>query len=132
MTWPGLAQVCRLVHQTQRHARWHTEVHYKITSLPPERAGPADLLHFSRGHWAIENQLHYVRDVTLGEDASRIRTGTAPQAMAALRNLLVAILHRDGIGNRAAGLRQFAWHPDQAAQALGLPCPSFVADSRVA
>ena len=60
MTWPGLAQVCRLVHQTQRQARWHTEVHYKITSLPPERAGPADLLRLSRVHWAIENQLHYV------------------------------------------------------------------------
>jgi hypothetical protein len=132
LTWPGLAQVCRLVHQTQRRARWQTEVHYKITSLPPERAGPADLLRFSRVHWAIENQLHYVRDVTLGEDASRIRSGAAPQAMAALRNLIVAVLHRDGISNRAAGLRHFAWHPDQAAHALGLTCPSRVADSRVA
>jgi predicted transposase YbfD/YdcC len=119
VTWPGLAQICRLVHQTQRQARWHTEVHYKITSLPPERAGPADLLRLSRVHWAIENQLHYVRDVTLGEDASRIRSGAAPQAMAAMRNLVVAILHREGISNRAAGLRHFAWHPDQAAHALG-------------
>ena len=56
-------------------------------SLPPERAGPADLLRLSRGHWAIENQVHYVRDVTFGEDASRIRSGAAPQAMAAMRNL---------------------------------------------
>lgn len=132
ITWPGLAQVCRLVHQTQRNARWHTEVHYKISSLPPERAGPADLLRFSRAHWAIENQLHYVRDVTFGEDASRIRSGAAPQAMAAMRNLVVAILHRNGMNNRAAGLRHFAWHPDQAAQALGLTCPSRLADSRVA
>jgi hypothetical protein len=130
--WPGLAQVLRLVHQTQRNARWRTEVHYKITSLPPERAGPADLLRFSRRHWAIENQLHYVRDVTLGEDASRIRRGAAPQAMAALRNLVVTVLHRHGMSNRAAGLRHFAWHPDQAAHALGLTCPSVVADSRVA
>jgi hypothetical protein len=103
--WPGLAQICRLVHQTQRQARWHTEVHYKITSLPPERAGPADLLRLSRVHWAIENQLHYVRDVTLGEDASRIRSGAAPQAMAAMRNLVVAILHREGISDRLALLR---------------------------
>jgi hypothetical protein len=49
-----------------------------------------------------------------------------------MRNLIVAILHRDGIGNLAAGLRHFAWHPDQAAQALGLTSPSLVADSRVA
>jgi hypothetical protein len=124
--------VCRLVHQTQRRARWHTEVHYKITSLPPERAGPAELLRLSRVHWAIENQLHYVRDVTLGEDNSRIRTGAAPHAMAAMRNLVIAILHRHGMVNRAAGLRHFAWHPDQAAHALGLTCPSIMADSRVA
>jgi hypothetical protein len=107
-------------------------VHYKITSLPPERAGPAELLRLSRAHWAIENQLHYVRDVTLGEDASRIRRGAAPQAMAAIRNLVVAVLHHHGMSNRAAGLRHFAWHPDQAAQALGLSCPSRLADSRVA
>jgi predicted transposase YbfD/YdcC len=130
--WPGLQQVCRLVHQTRRRGRWQIEVHYKITSLPAERAGPAELLRLSRTHWAIENQLHYVRDVPLGEDASRIRTGAAPQAMAALRNLAVAVLHRAGRPNRAAGLRHFAWHPDQAAQALGVPGPPLVADSRVA
>src|SRR5919205_3140544 len=130
--WPGLGQVCRLVHQSRRRGRWHTEVHYKITSLPPERAGPADLLRLSRRHWAIENELHYVRDVTLGEDASRIRSGAAPQAMAAMRNLLVAVLQREGMTNRAAGVRHFAWHPDQAAQALGLPFPPLVAAARAA
>jgi hypothetical protein len=132
VTWPGLAQVCRLVHQTQRRSRWHTEVHYKITSLPPGRAGPAELLRLSRAHWPIENQLHYVRDVTLGEDGSRIRSGAAPQAMAAVRNLVLAVLHRHGMSNRAAGLRHFAWHPDLAAQALGLTCSALEADSRVA
>ena len=132
LTWPGLGQICRLVHQSRRKGRWHTEVHFKITSLPPQRAGPADLLRFSRGHWAIENQLHYVRDVALGEDASRIRSGVAPQAMAAMRNLIVAVLQRAGLSNRAAGLRYFAWHRDQAAQVLGLTGPPLVADSRVA
>jgi hypothetical protein len=120
------------VHQSHRKGRWRTEVHDKITSLPPERAGPADLLRFSRVHWAIENELHYVRDVTLDEDASRIRSGAAPQAMAALRNLIVAVLQPDWLHNRAAGLRHFAWHPDQAAQALGVTCPSLVAAARVA
>ena len=120
------------MHQSQRKGRWHTEVHSKITSLPPERAGPADLLRLSRAHWAIENQLHYVRDVTLGEDASQIRSGAAPQAMAAMRNLIVAVLRRAGLSNRAAGLRHFAWPRDQAAQALGLPCPPLVAAARVA
>jgi hypothetical protein len=49
-----------------------------------------------------------------------------------MRNLALAILHREGMSNRAAGLRYFAWHPDQAAHALGLTCPSVVADARVA
>ena len=130
--WPGLGQVCRLVHQSQRKGRWSTEVHYKITSLPPERAGPAELLGLSRSHWAIENELHYVRDVTLGEDASRVRSGAAPQAMAAMRNLIVAVLRRHGLPNHAAGVRQFGWHLDQAAQVLGLPCSSRAAAARVA
>jgi predicted transposase YbfD/YdcC len=132
LEWPGLRQVCRVVHQTRRRGRWQIEIHYKITSLPAERAGPADLLRLSRAHWAIENELHYVRDVTLGEDASRIRSGAAPQAMAAIRNLIVTVLHRDRVSNRAAGLRHFAWHLDQAAQTLGLTGPPLLAASRVA
>src|ERR671938_1026224 len=77
LEWPGLPQLCRLVHQTRRRGRWQIEVHYKITSLPAELAGPNELLRLSRAHGAIENELHYVRDVTLGEDASRIRGGAA-------------------------------------------------------
>jgi hypothetical protein len=49
-----------------------------------------------------------------------------------MRNLVVAVLHRSRMSNRAAGLRHFAWHPDQAAHALGLTCPTVVADARVA
>lgn len=119
--WPGLGQVCRLVHQTHRGGRWQIEVHYKVTSLRPDQADAATLLDLSRSHWAIENQLHYRRDVTLGEDASRIRSGAAPQAMAALRNLVLTVLRLAGVTNCAAGLRYFGWHLDQAAQALGLP-----------
>jgi hypothetical protein len=108
------------VHQTKRHGQWQIEVHFRVTSLPPEQARPAQLLDLSRGHWAVENQLHYVRDVTLGEDASQIRSGAAPQAMAAVRNLVVAVLHRAGIQNRASGLRHYGWQPDRAARVLGL------------
>ena len=124
--WPGLGQVCRLVHQTKRRRQWQIEVHFRVTSLPPEQAGPARLLDLSRGHWAVENQLHYVRDVTLGEDTSQIRSGAAPQAMAAVRNLVVAVLHRAGIQNRASGLRQYGWQPDHAARVLGLLAPQAV------
>jgi hypothetical protein len=105
------------------------ELHYKITSLPPNQATAADLLQLSRGHWSIENQLHYVRDVTLGEDASRIRTGVAPQVMAAIRNLIIAILRVAGNTNLASGLRHFAWQPDQAIRCLGLLQPGTISDA---
>jgi hypothetical protein len=122
--WPGVGQVCRLLHQTKRNGRWKVELHYKVTSLRPAQADAAQLLQLSRGHWAIENQLHHVRDVTLGEDASRIRSGAAPQAMAALRNLVLTIVRLAGARSCAAGLRHFSWHADQAAAALGLRCPT--------
>lgn len=49
-----------------------------------------------RGHWSIENKVHYVRDVTMGEDASQAHVGNTPQAMAALRNALIGLVRRAG------------------------------------
>ena len=59
-------------------------------------AGACELLKWTRGHWSIENRSHYVRDVTLGEDASRIRKGSGPEVMAALRNAAIGFLRCDG------------------------------------
>jgi predicted transposase YbfD/YdcC len=73
-----------------------------VTSLPPGQAGPGDLLAYSRGHWAIEMH-HYVRDVCLGEDASRV--SRAHQARAAIRNTVIGILHLHRIPSIAAQLR---------------------------
>jgi hypothetical protein len=118
--WPGVGQVCRILHQVRRRGHWQVELHYKITSLPPEQASPSDLLRLARSHWSIENQLHYVRDVTLGEDTSRIRTGAAPQVMAAIRNLVLTVLRLAGVGNLASGIRHFGWDPERAILCLGL------------
>ncbi|SEG96083.1 Predicted transposase YbfD/YdcC associated with H repeats [Nonomuraea solani] len=57
--------------------KWQTVTVYAITNLLAWQAGPADLATWIRGHWSIENRLHYVRDVTYGEDHSQIRTGNA-------------------------------------------------------
>jgi predicted transposase YbfD/YdcC len=92
-----------------------------ITSLPANQAGPADLLAYLRGHWAIEMR-HYVRDVVLGEDASRI--GRAYRAMAAVRNTVAGILHLHQIPNTAAQLRANHRDPYQLPlQFLGLMTP---------
>jgi hypothetical protein len=87
------------------------EVAYAITSLAPARADARRLLALLRGHWRIENQLHWVRDETFREDRSTIRTGAAPQAMAACRNLVLALLRRAGQTAIAAALRTYAGRP---------------------
>lgn len=76
-----------------------------VTSLTTEQASPADLPTYVRAHWTIENKVHWVRDVTYGEDASRVRTGSAPRVMATLRNLAISLLRLAGITNIAAALR---------------------------
>lgn len=91
-----------------------------ITSLSTERADAARLLQLTRQHWAIENGLHYRRDMTLGEDASRIRKGTAPQVMAALRNSIIHAL-AEIAPNLAAAMRRLNNCLSQALSFLGLP-----------
>ena len=76
-----------------------------ITSLPGHRADAPHIADHVRNHWGIENKLHYVRDVTYGEDASQVRTGNAPRVMASFRNLAVSILRLAGNTNIAAALR---------------------------
>ena len=91
-----------------------------ITSLTAERADAGRLLQLTRGHWGIENGLHYRRDVTMGEDASRVRKGTAPQVMAALRNSINHAL-AEIAPNLAAAMRRLNNCFPQALRFLGLP-----------
>lgn len=118
--WPGLAQVCRIVRTTRQGGTESVEVDYAITSAPREQASATTLLAWWRGHWGIENRSHYVRDVTLDEDACRIRTGDAPQNLAALRNAIVSLLRLEGHANIAAGLRACTWKTQQLLAKLGI------------
>jgi predicted transposase YbfD/YdcC len=120
LDWPHVGQVCMVVREVARKRATSREAAYAVTSLAPGRAPPAALQATWRGHWGIENRLHWVRDVTLGEDRSQVRTGAAPQVMAAVRNTAIAVVRRAGYANVAEGLRHFAAHPDRALAALGL------------
>ena len=116
--WPHLHQVCRVERRRTVHRRGQVramvEVTYAITSLPPTRADARTLLGHLRGHWGIENKLHWVRDVTFDEDRSQVRTGAAPQVMATCRNLGLGLLRRTGATNMAAALRTYAGRPAHA------------------
>ena len=86
-----------------------TETVYGVTSLAPAQASPAQLLALVRGHWTIENRLHWVRDVTFDEDRSQIRRGAGPQVMATLRNLAISLLRLAGAPFIAPALREASW-----------------------
>lgn len=105
-----VAQLTRTV-TVRRTGKITEEVVYLLTDLTPALASPGRLLELNRGHWGIENRLHYVRDVSFAEDRSRLRTGQAPQILAALRNLAITLIHRQGSTQIAAKLRHFASHP---------------------
>ena len=74
-------------------------------------ASPAQLAGYLRGHWTIENQLHWVRDVSFSEDASNARTGSLPRVMTGLRNLAIGALRLTGHANLAAALRHSGRDP---------------------
>ena len=101
--FPGARQVFRLRRDTGGldGVRTSKDIVYGITSLGADLAGPAHLNHYTRGHWTVENRLHYVRDVTFREDTSQVRTGTAPRAMATFRNLAVSTIRFAGRANIA-------------------------------
>jgi predicted transposase YbfD/YdcC len=118
--WPQIAQVGRLRRQVTTTATGQTreETVYLITTLAPAQASPERLLALVRGHWHIENRLHYVRDVTFGEDRSQLRSGAAPHVLAALRNLAITLIHRTGADDIASARRAFAYHPRRALHLL--------------
>jgi predicted transposase YbfD/YdcC len=120
--FPHAAQVLQVTRKVCDLAtrKWHTVVVYAITSLSFQQARPARLADLIRRHWSIENGLHWVRDVTFAEDASQLRTGTAPQVMSGLRNLAIGVLSRAGPVNLAAALRRHARDPTRPLATLGI------------
>ena len=112
--WPHLQQVCRLERQRVVKGKKQVDVSYAISSLPATDADARRLLSLSRGHWGIENRLHWVRDVTFDEDRSQVRTGAAPQVLAGLRNLVISLVRRAGHSNVAAALRRHNAHLSEA------------------
>ncbi len=109
--FPYVAQLFR-IERTVTHCKsgkTGRETAYGITSLRPARADARLIGELVRGHWEIENRLHWVRDVTFDEDRSQVRTGSGPRAMATLRNFAISCLRLAGCTNIAQGLRRMSW-----------------------
>jgi predicted transposase YbfD/YdcC len=116
--WPSLAQVFRIERTWQEHGTTKREVHYGVTSLPPDIADADRLLALRRGHWQIENALNHVKDVTMGEDRSLVHLDNGPSVMAMLRDLSISLLRRVGCRTIAKRLRHNSRHPEGAVALL--------------
>lgn len=119
LDWPGLAQVYRL----ERQFTWlrkgqvikrSCETEFGISSLSRAKASPSDLLHYRRQHWFIETGLHYRRDVTFKEDATRMTKVAVGRIVATIHNLVISLIKRAGYSNAAKARRWFAGHLNQA------------------
>jgi predicted transposase YbfD/YdcC len=118
--WPGVAQVGQVESVVSRDGKTTHEVRCFITSVPRSEAGADRLLAWVRGHWSIENRSHYVRDVTMGEDASRIRKKSGPQVMAAVRNATIGFLRLTGGTKIAEAIRRNASRVGELFTKLGI------------
>ena len=113
--------MCRTERIVHHKGKTRRELAYAVTSLSPQQAGPARLLELWRGHWGIENRVFWVRDVTMDEDRCQIRSGSAPQIMAGLRNLVISIFRIGKEPNIAAALRRYATKPAYSLSLVGAP-----------
>lgn len=119
--WPGLAQGLKITRERTENGKTTVETEYAMTSLKPKEANAQRLSELVREHWGIENRLHYVRDVTFGEDGCRVRKGSAPQVLAAVRNALIHILAGVNASSNAAAIRRLNARPEDALALLDLP-----------
>jgi hypothetical protein len=89
-----------------------------------KKIGPIRLLKLKRGHWGIENKLHWVKDVVLGEDKSPIHVGAGPQVVGAIRNTVLNVLRKGGHSKISAQLRRNSRNPIEALSLLGISISS--------
>ena len=121
LDWPGVKQVCQIIRTTTRKSETTTEVAYGITSVGRDQANAKTLLNWNRGHWGIENRIHWVRDESFGEDRCRVQKGSAPQILAGVRNLAINWLRNLKVDNIAQVLRENGWNPQRLFARLGKP-----------
>jgi predicted transposase YbfD/YdcC len=122
LLFPHARQVVR-IHRKRRRIgtkKWQTETVYAVTDLSAHQASAAEIAAWARGHWIIENTVHWTKDVTFAEDASRVRRHHTPAVMSALDDLARGALHRAGWANIACGRRTHA-QPEAILALHGIP-----------
>jgi predicted transposase YbfD/YdcC len=113
LLFPHARQVLRIQRKrrTRGTKRWSTETVYAITDLPAQQASAAEIATWARGHWTVENTVHWCRDVTFNEDKSQVRTHNTPAVLAAIRDLIRGALKAAGHVNIATARRTHTERP---------------------
>jgi predicted transposase YbfD/YdcC len=112
--WGEVGQVFRLQRERKSRDKRSVEVVYGWTTLSQKRCGPERLAQVIRAHWAVENRLHWRRDVTLGEDRCGVRFPPVAQMLAVLNTVVLSLMDAHHVPNVARQIRRFASHPDEA------------------
>jgi predicted transposase YbfD/YdcC len=117
--WKGLKTIGVAIRQSESGEKWSSEVRYSISSLPLSVKRFAASV---RGHWGIENTLHWCLDVTFREDENRVRNRTLADNIAWLKRVAISMLKQvDDKESVAMRRRMVGWNPDYLAKALGIP-----------
>jgi predicted transposase YbfD/YdcC len=113
LAFPHATRAIQITRRRKVKGKWSRETSYAVTSLTVTQASHAQLAAIIRGHWGIEDRLHWVRDNDFDEDRSQVRTAADPRIMASLRNLVTTILRLTGATSIAAALRYHARRPSR-------------------
>lgn len=108
--WTGLARLVKVERTGTRAGQPYEQIAYYISSLNLQAAQFAQGI---RGHWGIENRLHWVKDVVLQEDSSKMRQGNAPANLSIIRSLAIAILRYNGYSSITTAVRMIGHNLEQ-------------------
>ena len=118
LAFPHAAQAIQITRRRTVKGKRSRETCYAVTSLTVTQVSHAQLAAIIRGHWGIEDRLHWVRDMDFDEDRSQVRTASGPRIMASLRNLVITILRLAGAASIAAALRYHARQPSRSLRTM--------------
>lgn len=110
ISWKNVKRFIKVISTTLSYGKVVTQTHYYISSL---ETNAKTFLHIIRSHWKIENSLHYVKDVSFGEDGCRTRTNQIPLMQTIMRTLAINFINLNGFSNIKQSRKLFAWNPEK-------------------
>jgi predicted transposase YbfD/YdcC len=120
LDWPGVAQVCKITRTRRYKGKMTVETSYAISGVPRHLADARRFAGWWRGHWGIENRIHWVRDIAFREDQCGVKLGNGPECLSIFRNTVIKTLRLDGVKNIASQLRKNAYQITRLLTKLGI------------